>query len=71
MQPRRLLALGHMLLVVGFVVGSIIVATHQKAKDVEVRRAGVVLMVVCAALIFVRLGVGELMASLREDRGSL
>jgi hypothetical protein len=67
MQPRRLLALAHMLLVVGFIVGSIIVATHQRARDVDVRRAGVVLMVVCAALIFVRLGVGELMASLRAS----
>jgi glucose uptake protein GlcU len=66
LQPRRLLALAHMLLVVAFLAGAVIVATHQRSRDMDVRRAGVVIMVVAAALIFVRLGVGELMASLRE-----
>jgi glucose uptake protein GlcU len=64
MQPRRLLALGHMLLVVAFVAGAVIVATHQRSRDMDVRRAGVIIMVVAAALIFVRLGVGEMVGSL-------
>jgi len=67
MQPRRVLALAHMLLVVAFLAGGIIVATHQRARDLDVRRAGVVVMVVAASLFFVRLGVGELMASLKAS----
>jgi hypothetical protein len=67
LQPRRLLAVAHMILVVAFVAGSVIVASSQRARDVELRRAGVVLMVVSAALIFVRLGVGELMSSMRAE----
>jgi hypothetical protein len=57
------LAVAHLLLAVTFVAGVLVVYTHREARDADVRRVGMGMMTVSAALIFVRLSVGEFMAA--------
>lgn len=57
------LAVAHLLLAVVFVAGVIVVYTHREPRDADVRRVGMAMMTVSAALIFLRLSVGEFMAA--------
>lgn len=54
----------HLLLVVLFIAGVVVIYTHPEPRDADVRKVGMLLATVSAALIFVRLGVGEFMAVL-------
>lgn len=58
------LAALQLLLSVVFIAGVIVVYTHREPRDADVRRVGMGMMVVSAALIFLRLGVGEFMAAI-------
>jgi len=57
------LAVVHLLLAITFVAGAIVIYTHREPRDADVRRVGMAMMTISAALIFVRLGVGEFMAA--------
>jgi hypothetical protein len=58
------LAVAHLLLSVVFVAGVVVIYTHREPRDADVRRVGMAMMTISAALIFLRLGVGEFMAAI-------
>lgn len=58
------LAVAHLLMAVTFVAGVLVVYTHREPRDADVRRVGMAMMTVSAALILVRLSVGEFMAAI-------
>ena len=58
------LAVAHLLLAFAFVAGVLVVYTHREPRDAGIRRVGMAMMTISAALIFLRLGVGEFMAAI-------